>query len=133
MSTCYLKINGIIFDTDVAISDYDETLNVLDGENANRVLSGRMIRDIKGAFLGHKVTVFRRGDDWQGIDRLWDYLVAHSIDDSVMLEAADGQGTIEYEAYYTTASRKIEKVVNGINYWGSVDINFIPMEATVKP
>lgn len=130
----YIKLNGIEFDADVAISSYNRNFNVLDGENTGRVIGrGRMIRDIIGTFIGHKLTVFRRGDNYEGLDRFWDYLVAHSVDDSVMLEAADGQTTIAYEAYYTSGSQNIEMVENGVNYWGEIEINFIPMEAQVTP
>ena len=50
-----------------------------------------------------------------------------------MLEAADGQTTISYEAYYTTATQDIEAVSEGVNYWGEIEINFVPMEAQVVP
>lgn len=133
MSDSYIKLNGEKFDAQVAISAYNRNLSVLDGENAGRVMTGRMIRDIIGAYIGHKVTVFRRGDNYAGLDAFWDYLVAHSVDGSVQLEAADGQTTIAYEAYYTSASQSIEQVVDGVNYWGEIEINFIPMEAQVVP
>lgn len=129
----YIKLNGRSFDADVAISKYNRNFNVLDGENAGRVMTGRMVRDIIGTYIGHKITVFRRGDNYAGLDELWEYLVAHSVDDSIMLEAADGQTTISYEAYYTSASQDIEQVINGVNYWGEIEINFIPMEAQVTP
>lgn len=129
----YIKLNGRSFDADVAISKYSRNFNVLDGENAGRVMTGRMVRDIIGTYIGHKITVFRRGDNYAGLDELWDYLVAHSVDDSITLEAADGQTTISYEAYYTSASQDIEQVINGVNYWGEIEINFIPMEAQVTP
>lgn len=129
----YIKLNGRSFDADVAISKYNRNFNVLDGENAGRVMTGRMVRDIIGTYIGHKITVFRRGDNYAGLDELWDYLVAHSVDDSITLEAADGQTTISYEAYYTSASQDIEQVINGVNYWGEIEINFIPMEAQVTP
>lgn len=129
----YIKLNGVEFDADVAISNYNRNFNVLDGENAGRVMTGRMVRDIIGTYIGHQLTVFRRGDDYLGLDKFWNYLLQHSVDDSVMLEAADGQSTISYEAYYTSASQNIEKVENGVNYWGEVSVNFIPMEAQVKP
>lgn len=129
----YIKLNGITFDADVAISSYNRNFNVLDGDNAGRVMSGRMIRDIIGTYIGNRITVFRRGDNYSGLDDFWDYLVAHSVDDSVMLEAADGQSTISYEAYYTSASQDIEKVEDGINYWGEIEVNFIPMEAQITP
>ena len=129
----YIKLNGRSFDADVAISKYNRNFNVLDGDNAGRVMTGRMVRDIIGTYIGHKITVFRRGDNYVGLDELWDYLVAHSVDDSIMLEAADGQTTISYEAYYTSASQDIEQVINGVNYWGEIEVNFIPMEAQVTP
>ena len=136
MSECYIKINGIHFDVNVAISKYNRNFNVLDGDNAGRVMTGRMVRDIIGTYIGHKVTVFRKGDSAQArqaLDDFWDYLVAHSVDGSVMLEAADGQTTISYEAYYTSASQDIEKVDGGVNYWGQFEVNFIPMDAQVRP
>lgn len=129
----YIKLNGITFDADVAISKYNRYFNVLDGDNAGRVMTGRMVRDVIGAYLGHKITVFRRGDNYKGLDDFWDYLFAHSVDDYVTLEAADGQTTISYEAYFTSASQDIEKVENGVNYWGEIEVNFIPMDAQLKP
>lgn len=129
----YIKLNGIEFDADVAISKYNRNFNTLDGSNAGRVMTGRMIRDIIGTYLGNKVTIFRRGNNYAGLDAFWDYLVEHSVDDSVVLEAADGQKTISYEAYYTSASQDIEYVEDGINYWGEIEVNFIPMDAQVKP
>lgn len=129
----YIKINGVSFDVNVAISAYSRNFNVLDGENAGRTLSGRMVRDVIGTYIGHNVTVFRKGDNYQGLDAFWDYLIQHSTDDSVLLEAADGQKTISYQAYYTSGTQDIEKVENGINYWGEVQVNFIPIDAQYRP
>lgn len=128
----YIKLNGVEFDADVAISAYNRNFNVLDGPNAGRVLTGRMIRDVIGTYLGHKITVFRRGDDYAGLDEFWEYLYQHSIDDSVLLEAADGQKTISYQAYYTSASQDIEKVEKGVNFWGEIEVNFTPIDAQLK-
>jgi hypothetical protein len=129
----YIKLNGIEFDAEVAISSYNRSFNVLDGKNAGRVLTGRMIRDVIGTYIGHKIKVFRRGNNYKGLDDFWDYLVQHSVDGSVMLEAADGQKTISYEAYYTSGTQDIERVDGDTNYWGEIEVNFIPMEAQVKP
>lgn len=133
MSDCYVKINGNLFDVDVAISEYSRNFNVLDGPAAGRVMTGRMVRDIIGTYLGRKVKFFRRGDNYQGLDKLWDYLVAHTVDDSVMLECADGQSTLAFEAYYTSGEQPIEQVSGGVNYWGEFEITFIPMDAQVRP
>lgn len=127
----YVKINGILFDVGVAISSYEENFNVLDGDNAGRVMTGRMVRDIIGTYLGHKVTFFNINNE--AFDALWDYLVEHSVDDSVTLEAVDGQKQLSYEAYYTSGTRKIRTVEDSVNYWDELEINFIPMDAQVKP
>ena len=128
----YVKIDGTVWDVDVGISEYEETFSILDGENAGRVkANARMIRDIYGTFLGHKVTIFRRGDKVAEFDALWVYLKQPR--ESVQLEAADGQTTLSFEAYYTSGSRKLQKVENGVNYWDQLQINFIPMEAQITP
>ena len=128
----YVKINGVAFDVTVAISDLEESFEVLDGKNAGRVMSGRMVRDIIGAYIGHTVTFFN-GKSNEDFDALWDYLVAHSVDDSVQLEAANGQSSITYEAYYTKGKRKLRTSTGSKNYWDEISVNFIPMEAQVTP
>lgn len=128
----YFRINGQPFDVTVAISDITESFNVLDGENAGRVMTGRMFRDIIGTYIGHNVTFFN-GKSNKDFDALWDYLIAHSVDDSVEIEAADGQTTITYEAYYTSGQRHIRTVDGGVTYWEEITVNFIPMEAQVTP
>ena len=95
MSANYIKINGQSFDAKVAISDYEENFNVLDGENAGRVKNGSMVRDVIGTYIGHKITFFSASNA-EGFDALWDYLMQHSVDYFVTLEAADGQSTIIY-------------------------------------
>ena len=117
----YCKINGQAFDVSVSISDYEENFNVLDGNNAGRVMTGRMVRDIIGTYIGHKITFFNNGNV-TAFDDLWDYLVAHSVDDSVTLEA-----------YYTSGTRRLKRASSGVNFWDELEINFIPMEAQVTP
>lgn len=126
------RINGIDFDVTVAISDFEESFNVLDGENAGRVLSGRMVRDIIGTYIGHKVTFFSAKSQ-KDFDALWDFLIQHSVDDFVTVELADGQTTMNYEAYYTSGSRKLYKREKGVNYWDKIEVNFVPMDAQVRP
>lgn len=133
----YCKLNGIAFDVDVAISVYKRKLNILHGENAGRVMSGDMILDPIGAYLGRDITFFRKGDSpaaVAAIDALWDFLVAHSLDtDGVLLEAADGQTTISMQCYYGDTEQSIDKVQDGTNYWGAFTVSFIPMRAQVTP
>lgn len=132
----YVRINGVSYDVSVAISDYEESFETLDGKNAGRgTMSGRMIRDIIGTYIGHKVTFFSKGGEAgnAAFDKLWSDLLALSVEDSVHLEAADGQNQIAYEAYYTRGSRKLKRVVDGVNYWDELAVSFVPMEAQITP
>lgn len=130
----YCKINGVAFDVNVAISAYKRKLNILHGDNAGRVMSGDMILDPIGAYLGREITFFRKGDNYAAMDALWDYLVQHSVDaEGVFLEAADGQTTISFQCYYGDTEQTIEKVRDGVNYWGEFTVSFIPMRAQVTP
>lgn len=129
----YAKINGISFDARVAISNYEETFTVLDGPNAGRSIgTGRMIRDVLGTYIGHKITFFNKGNN-AAFDELWEYLKAHSVDDSVTLEAADGQKTISYQAYYTSGTRSLARVLNGVNYWDEIEVSFVPIAPQIVP
>lgn len=133
MST-YCKLNGISFDVDVAISAYKRKLSILHGDNVGRVMSGDMILDPIGTYLGREITFFRKGENYKAMDALWDFLVQHSMDtEGVLLEAADGQSTIAFQAYYGDTEQAIEKVQNGVNYWGEFTVSFIPMNAQVTP
>ena len=134
----YCRINGESFDVGVAIGNYKRKFEVLHGENAGRSeVAGNMILDPIGTYLGREITFFRKGNSAEAVqafDRLWDFLVLHSVDeDGVFLEAADGQGTIAMQVYYSSSAQDIEGVVNSVRYWGPFTVNFIPMEAQVTP
>ena len=126
-----------VFDVDVMVMDYEETANVLDGEASGRSkVRGRMIRDPIGAFIGHKILFNRSGMDLNAVssfDALWNWLKQHSVEDSIYIRAADNQTSVEYEAYYTSFSRKLEFVIDGVRYWNDMSVNFLLMDPAVVP
>lgn len=130
----YLALDGVEFDANIAISEYKRKLNILQGPNAGRVMSGDMILDPLGAYLGREITVFRKGNNYEGLDAFWNFLVQNSVNQNgVYLEAADGQSTIAYQAYYGDTEQSLVRVQSGINYWGDITVSFVPMSAQVKP
>lgn len=135
----YCQVRGINdtswtdFDVDVMIMDYEENMNVVDGEAAGRTkLTGSMIRDPLGTFLGHKIT-FQRYRSPEAFDALWTWFFAHSMDDYIWLRAADGQTTIDQKVYYTSLTRNLEKAKDGVNYWNSISGNFIAIDPALTP
>ena len=135
MTYCKLSADGYAwedFDATVAISAIEESFSVLDGENAGRVMTGRMIRDIIGTYVQHKVTFFN-GKSQAGFDALWDWLLEHTKQPSIWVDLADGQRSIKYEAYYSASKRSLKSAADGVNVWDEIEVTFIPMEAQVVP
>lgn len=137
----YVEINGIEFDATVAITEggIEESFNVLHGDNVGRVKSGAMVFDPIGTYIGHKITFFNakspsNGKTTESFDALWDFLIAHSLDmDGVSLKAADGQSAIQYQAYYSSGTRRLKTVSDGVNQWDELEVNFIPIKPQVTP
>ena len=127
MSSTYLTINGIEFDADVGFESYEQSVDVVDGSEAGRVMSGDMVRDVIGTYMNFNLTFFRRSDNRAGFDALWDYLYAHAKDDYVTLTAASGQSTVSQRVYYTSFKRQLEKVEDGVNYWNGIEVHFIAL------
>lgn len=131
MAVKFVSINGTDWGVDVAIQGIERVMTVIEDSNAGKAITGRRIRSIVGTEIGHKVTFFRLGNDYETFDALWDWLVEHSVDDSVELEIADGQTTISYEAYYTAAKQKLDVRNNGLNLWDAIEVTFAPIEPQV--
>lgn len=129
----FVSINGTDWGVDVAIQGIERSFSVVEDSNAGKAITARKIRSIVGTEIGHKVTFLRLENDYQTFDALWDWLVAHSVDESVQVEIADGQTTIAYEAYYTAAKQKLSVRNNGLNLWDAIEITFIPIEPQVTP
>ncbi len=129
----YCIIDGKSFD--VCVTAINEYFNIMDTSNAGRAIkNARMIRDIIGTAVGHKVKFARKSDDEAGrkaYDELWDYMKMPR--ESVNVKMADGQSVIEYEAYCTDGSRDVEYIENGRVFWSDMELSFIPMECQYTP
>ena len=129
----YVKIGGKSWN--VRILEITENFNIMDTENAGRVIhKGRMTLDRIGTFYGHKVTFARDKATISEFDDLFAYL-AYPRNNGIAVELVHGQNTIAYEAYVSTGERKLKKIdVNEqVVYWETFQANFIPMEAQVTP
>ena len=128
----YCIIDGKAYD--VYVDSIQEYFNVTDTDNSGRAIAnGRMIRDVIGTFIGHKVKFRRKGDNFAEYDSLCTHLMQPY--ESVNIKIAHNQETIEYEAYATNGQREVERIdrSNGTIYWKALEINFVPMEAQITP
>lgn len=129
----YVKIGGKVWN--VRIIEITESFNIMDTENAGRVIAnGAMTLDRIGTFWGHKVTFARDKATVTEFDNLFSYL-AYPRNGGIPVEMVHGQSTIAYEAYVASGERKLKRIdtKNGVVYWDTFSANFISMKAQVTP
>lgn len=123
-----VKIDGVEYDA--TVTAIEETFNIVEGQNSGLSLYKlREIRDIQGVKIGHTIT-FAPDNDPEAFDNLCNYLFG-SLREYVMLEVVHGQTTIEYEAAYNTAARRVEYINGDFVGWNELTVAFRPMECQV--
>ena len=134
----WLKIDGK--EWDVRVLDIVENFNILYSDNTGRTISrgARMVLDPLGTFYGHKITVARKKGEINEFDKLFNY-ISQPRYDGMNVEAVHDQTTISYDAYVSTGERKVLKIQENVDGeikqvdYDAYEINFIAMEAQVKP
>jgi hypothetical protein len=67
-------------------------------------------------------------------DSLYDFLTTPRYD-GFDIEIVHNQTTIKYKAYVSQGTRTLQRIVERIKrvLWGELTVNFVPIEAQVKP
>ena len=130
----YCVIGGRSYD--VIVTGIEESFSILYTENTGRTLGigAPMTLDPLGTFFSHKVTFRRSKDNVEEFDRLYDFLTIPRYD-GFEVEIVHNQTTIKYKAYVSQGTRAIQRIVEKIRkvLWGELSVNFVPIEAQVKP
>ena len=129
----FFKIDGKNYD--VLVTAIEESFNILYSENTGRTMAqgARMVLDPLGTFIGHKVTVKCKQGYEKEFDELCDY-VSFPRYDGLSVEIVHNQTTIKYDAYISSGTRPLKKILkNNIVKWGELQLNIVPMEAQVIP
>lgn len=103
---------------------------VLDGENAGRLMSGEMERDIIGTYYNFSVEV--EADDNYPAEYDSFYQMISAPQPSHEITVPYGQTTLTFNAYVTQGADELLYMVNG-NRWGGMSFNFIAMEPQRRP
>lgn len=135
----YFMIDGTAYN--VTVTGLTETFNVLNYDTSGRTLeeAAPMVIDPIGTFIGHQITVKRKGDDVDSFDALYKQILkpirVEKPEDAPLFEVAHCQETIAYHAYVSTGSRPIQRIdeANGKSYWGELTLNITPIKAQVLP
>jgi hypothetical protein len=128
----YCVINGKSYD--VIVTSIEESFSILYTENTGRTTDGGMVLDPIGTYFTHKVTFKRCKENVKEFDDLYNFLTIPRYD-GFDIEIVHNQTTIKYKCYVSQGTRTLQRIVERIKMvlWGELAVNFIPIEAQVKP
>lgn len=134
-----VKIDGVVFD--VIVSAIEEVPEIVEGGNSGTALyRQRDIRDIAGIKYGHKITFTPNDEAPEMFDDLFSFLF-DNVRESVQLEVVHGQSTLNYEARYSTGSRRVAYISKkqtdegetDFIGWDELTVEFRSMETIINP
>ena len=125
------KIDGVAYNVRIPAGGLQRSASVLDGDNAKRAKSGRMIRDIIGTYYNYTLKIETYGMDAVQYDTLYEVLTAPADYHTIVMPY--GQGTLTFQAYISNAEDAVVTMENSRNTWGGLSINFIAMAPARTP
>lgn len=121
-----LTVDGKKYDVLIPSNGIKRSFQVLDGDNAGRTLSGRMVRDVIGTFYNYEVQIYPIVGKYSDYDALYDVLSAPA--DSHQIIMPYGQTTLTFTAYVTSGQDTLVRKKSKETYWTGLSVQFIAME-----
>lgn len=109
----------------IHIVSLKRSFSVLDGENAGRVMTGEMDRDIIGTYYNYAAEVDADNATPEEYDSFYDVISAPLDCHTIVVPYA--QGTLEFDAYITNGEDELLAAFDDITNWGGLSFNFIAM------
>lgn len=113
------------------VSALSRSSTVLDGEEAGRVMSGHMERDIIGTYYNYSAQITALSRYLNEYDSFYESVTAPI--DSHAMTFPYGTQTISLDAYVAAASDKLTRVSNGHYYWSGLSLDFVAMRPARTP
>lgn len=126
----YITLDGVQY-PHIHIVSIKRSFSVLDGENAGRVMTGRMERDIIGTYYNYSAEVDSDEASKEEYDRFYEAISAPV--DSHLIVVPYGQTTLTFDAYVSNGEDELLSSYDDDNTWGGLTFNFIAMEPQRTP
>ena len=109
----------------VLVTSLTRKFQVLDGENAERTLSGAMSLELIGTFYIYEITILPSVGKYGDYDALYEVLSAPQ--DSHRIVVPYAQSTLTFNAYVTAGQDNLIRKKPGESYWTGLSVQFIAM------
>ena len=104
---------------------------VLDGDNAGRVMTGAMTRDIIGTYYNYSMEIDPVSSDLAEYDEFYEAISAPV--DSHVLIVPYAQTTLTFDAYVANGEDELVSKYGSRNDWQNLAINFVAMKPKRTP
>lgn len=125
-----LTMDGVEY-PNIHIVSLKRSFSVLDGENAGRVMTGTMERDIIGTYYNYAAQIDADMASRAEYDSFYEAISAPV--DSHLLVVPYAQGTLTFQAYVSNGEDNLLSAYDGTNTWGELSFNFIAMAPQRTP
>lgn len=115
----------------IHIVSIKRSFSILDGENAGRVMTGDMERDVIGTYYNYSAEVDSDDAYPQEYDAFYEVISAPQ--DAHTLVVPYAQTTLTFRAYVTQGQDELEYMMDTQNRWGGLSFNFVAMSPQRRP
>ena len=117
-------MDGVTYST-LHVTKLTRSFSILDGENAGRMLTGEMDRDIIGTFYNYSVELDPDAASRADYDNFF-YAISAPVN-SHQLTVPFAQTTLTFQAYVTQGQDELTAMLPSANRWENLSFNFIAM------
>jgi len=125
-----ITLDGVTYNT-LHVVRLTRSFSILDGENAGRVLSGEMQRDVIGTYYNYQVELDPDAANRADYDAFFEAISAPV--DSHTLVVPYAQGTLTFQAYVTQGQDELTLMEENANRWENLTFNFVAMSPARRP
>ena len=125
-----IKLDNVLY-PHIHILSIKRNFQVLDGENAGRVMTGTMERDIIGTYYNYSVEIDADDATPAEYDNFYEAITAPVDSHTIIVPYA--QTTLTFQAYVAQGSDELDFMMSSQNRWGNLSFNFIAMSPQRTP
>ena len=107
------------------------SFSVLDGDNAGRVMTGAMKRDIIGTYYNYSMEIDPVSSDLAEYDEFYEAISAPV--DSHVLTVPYAQTTLTFDAYVSNGEDELVAKYDDRSEWQNLAVNFVAMKPKRTP
>lgn len=128
--TSVLSLDGKAY-PNLHVVSLKRSFSVLDGDNAGRVMTGEMKRDIIGTYYNYSMEIDPVSSDLAEYDEFYEAISAPV--DSHVLTVPYAQTTVTFDAYVANGEDELVSKNDDRSNWQNLSVNFVAMKPKRTP